>query len=208
MTLDNFFIPENKSIILVNNHKNIITKKDYNNVGDIFKDALTFVPSDTHVITFLDDDDVFLPDHLSEGVKGMKKAVKEGKRAYKPFYSYFKYQNKVSLEHNTMEPSIFVDINYVKKKGFRRGIGDYHQGWVEPLKAENKILVDKDGKSTFIYDWSGDNGSWKISGGENDNIHFEQHHKYSKDFGDNVITPVTDEKIKSYYNLINYVNKV
>lgn len=204
LSLDNFPIPENKSILLINNYLDLETDDNYKNVGDIFRDALKFVPSNTHVVNFMDDDDIFLPNHLLEGQKGMRKAVREGKRAYKPYYSYFKYGTKLSLEHNNMEPSIFVDLSYVKEKGFRRGVGDYHQGWLDPMKEEKLILEDKNGVPTFIYDWSGDNGSWKISGGDNSSSHFEKHHRVSNDFGDGIITPVTDAKIKENYNLVNY----
>lgn len=198
-------IPENKSIILINNDIDRETKENYTNVGDIFRDALTFVPEDTHVVTFFDDDDIFLPNHISEGARGMKRAVKAGKRAYKPYYSYFKYGSKMSIEHNNMEPSIFVDISWIKEKGFRKGVGDYHQGWLDPLKAENKILEDRDGVMTFIYDWSGNNGSYKISGGDNSKAHFRSHHHFSNDIGDSIITPVKTSEVTKLYNLVNGV---
>ena len=84
LQLDNFPIPENKSIILINNHLDLETDEDYKNVGDIFRDAIKFIPQDTHIVNFMDDDDIFLPNHLLEGQKGMRKAVAEGKRGYKP----------------------------------------------------------------------------------------------------------------------------
>lgn len=194
-------LSDNKNIRLINNHIDLQTKESYTNVGDIFRDALTFVDKDTTVVNHFDSDDIFLPNHAYEGMFWMN--FWEDYKAYKPYYSYYLYgKDKIELSHNTMEPSIFVDYQYLKEKGYLRENASYNQGWELPLKAENKIVVDKDGKPTFIYDWSEGHGTHKISGLGDTTDNFTAHREYEQDFGDGILSACSPEIVEKYYDLV------
>ncbi len=194
-------LPENKKIVLVNNHLDLITGKEYTNTGDIFRDALSICPL-ADCVSHLDVDDCYLPNHIEEGIMGFKGAILRHQRAYKPYYSYFWNNGRIYRVHNTLEPSFFIDYNYLKEKGYRPTSVDYNQGWEEPLRKENMVFVDPEGISTFIYDWSGKTGVHKLSGGENTQTNFNNHRTQSNNVGDGKITPISKEDCQYYYNLV------
>ena len=197
-------LPSNKKVILINNYKKLSTGQPYSNVGDIFNDAFTFVPSNVDVITHMDDDDIFLPNHISEGVKGIERALLQGKKAYKPYYSYFGYGGKIQKSHNTLEPSIFIYYSFMKEHPYRETVVDYNQGWEEPLRNENLILIDEKGVSTFLYDWLGNMNTFKISGAANTHENFVNH-KVNSNIYHPIIQPITSEEASSLYKLVENV---
>jgi glycosyltransferase involved in cell wall biosynthesis len=175
-------------IFLVNNHIDLETGKPYTSTGAIFRDAVSLAPA-ANIITFMDSDDLFLPNHLSEGVKGMIEATHQKKLAYKPLYSIHHYGDEIKMSANNNEPSIFVRSTYVKQEGFHPLPCSYHQKWLDKLIHNNKILVKPNGLPTFIYDWSSEHGDFKISGLADDPTNFRKHRQYEKDFGDYILTP-------------------
>lgn len=195
-------LKKNRSIHLINNSIDLQTSRPYECVGAIFRDALTFVMDNPKVITHFDDDDIFLPWHISEGVKGYNKALKQKKLAYKPHYSYFWWDGRVELLHNTLEPSFFLDLNFLRRVGYRQSVVDYNQSWTDALRDEDKLLSDRTGKPSFIYDWSGKTGVHKISGSSNDDVNFKEHRECSRDEGDRLITPLSTPEIEYFYNII------
>lgn len=204
----NIQLSDNKTIKLVNNGGvNQETNTPYTNVGDIFRDALHWVPDGTTVVNFFDSDDIFLPNHAQEGVKNLTRAHFRSDgvfRAYKPYYSYYVYgNNKVEKAHNNMEPSIFVDFEYVKKEGFHKVAASYHQKWLDKLQKDQQIFVPKEGVSTFVYDWGEDHNTHKISGLGDHKDNFEAHRRTEVDHGDGVLSPAPAEEIQKYYDLIN-----
>lgn len=196
LTKDWFQEHPNKTILLINEHK------DWKNVGEIFNDAIRYIPEDTDIVTHYDVDDVFLPNHITEGVRGMNEAYNMGKLGYKPHYSYFWTNGLVEKKHNTFEPSIFIDWKYLKKTGYLNTVTDYNQSWEQGLRRENLLHDKEEGIPTLIYDWSGLTGVHKISGGSNDVANYDNHRKYSGDLGDGVITPITKDEAKFYFNLV------
>lgn len=178
--------------ILVNNSKNLSTGEPYNIVGDVFTDILHYIPEDVEIVNFADDDDLFLPSHISEGVRGMQRG---GRTAYKPTYSWFKTKAGIQKAQNTLEPSIFVKRSYLDKTGFHRENVTYHQKWIDTLSEKGDIFVD-DGPSTLIYDWSV--SVFKISGDPNNPRNFDRHKQYSNDSGDGVISPISQEELEKY----------
>jgi len=173
--LDNIKLPKNRHITLINNHLDLQTGEEYTNVGDIFRDALTFVPKECNVINHFDSDDIFLPNHVSEGVKGIK---------------------------NTFEPSIFVDKNYIIQEGFFPVQASYHQKWLNKLNKEKLIYTPKDGVSTFLYCWQKGHGNHKISGAGDGEENFKSHRNQETENGDGVLSPAKQEGIQKYYNLV------
>lgn len=201
MQLSDIPLPDNKAIILVNNDIDLETDQPYTNTGDIFRDALKFVPKGTDVVCWFDSDDEFLPHHLSAGVEGMKKAKQLGCLAYKPYYSYFLYENKCRLLHNTLEPSIFVDFQYVKNEGFNQLACSYHQRWLNILIARKQLFVNPDGKPSLMYNWQEGHGNHKISGMGDTEHNFEAHRKWEGDFGDGILRPASSQEVEKYYTL-------
>jgi hypothetical protein len=176
-----------KPITLINNHLDKKTGLPYQTLGAIYRDALTYIPDDTDVIIFQDDDDLFLDNHISEGVKGL---IKGGKEAYKPKYSFFRHSKGISKMENTLEPSIFTHAHVIKEHGFDDTTSTQHLTWVNHLVYNNQIFVDPDGVPTLIYNWGDhDIPTFKTSGNQGHPENFNNYRNFSKDHGDLVITP-------------------
>lgn len=205
--LDKIPLPENKTIKLINNCKDLKTGKGYTNVGDIFRDAMTFVDEETIAVNYMDSDDIYLPQHASEGYEKLKIARKTGGYlAYKPYYSYYLHDdNKAELCYNNMEPSVFCCFEYIKEKGFNSVNSSYHQKWLSPLQAEAKIWQPVNGLPTFIYCWEAGHGTHKISGLGDSKDNFRAHRDSEQDHGDGILSPAPQEEIEKYYNYIKHL---
>ena len=192
-------LPKDK-FILVNKSISTKTGKSYQTLGEIYTDILEFIPEDCDVINCIDDDDVFFPNHVEEGIKGMQKC---GLKAYKPSKSWFKYgKNPIELVSNTLEPSIFVKKSHILEYGFSDETTAQHLKWVNPLVYGNEICADDLGVATFICDWSQQIPTFKTSGDPNNPNNFLNYEAWSQDKGDGVITPCSQEQAQEYYNII------
>lgn len=190
-------MPQDK-FLLVNNNINLRTGEKYNNLGDIYTDILKYIPSDIEVINFMDDDDIFLPNHVEEGVKGLERG---GLVAYKPSHSYFKQISGISLEQNTLEPSIFVRSSHIREHGFSSETTAQHLQWVNPLVYNKQIFVDSEGIPTYICDWSQQIPTYKTSGDPHNPNNFNNYSRWSQDKGDRIISPCSPSKAKEYYKI-------
>lgn len=192
-------LPSNRGITLINNCIDLETGQNYTNTGDIFRDAITYADGD--LISFFDSDDLFFPNHVEKGVKGF---LKGGVLAYKPKVSYHIYLDKYSKESNNLEPSIFVEAKYVKFIGFNKTSASYHQKWLDKLLEKKKIFIDPEGIPTFVYDWSKNQGSYKISGSGGDGIeNFNRHREWEiqKETLD-ILTPITFDELNKQYEAV------
>lgn len=177
-----------RSIVsLVNCHIDSNTNLPYTSLGAIYNDTLKHIPEDTDVITFWDDDDLFLEDHLSEGLFGL---LKGGKSAYKPAFSYFRSPDGLEKAQNTFEPSIFVKASHIVKLGFSNSTTDQHLKWLNPLLDQNDIFIDEAGKSTLIYNWGDSFDTYKTSANCDNPRHFYEYRTNSLDHGDQVISRI------------------
>jgi dUTPase len=189
-------LPPNKKVLLFNQHIDSVTDQPYDNLGAIYRDALACVPHSTEIINIMDDDDLYLPYHITEGVRGYSLAIAQDMLAYKPKQSYFRTNFEMALHENTFEPSIFVSAAHVADKGFETGQATAHMAWLKPLWQNGKLFVDPEGMPTFIYDWSDHSQVHHISGdGKNDASTFANHKAASQDHGDMIIEPWTDEQL-------------
>lgn len=196
-------VDPNKDIILINNNISSRTGQPYANLGDIYTDALKYVPEDTDVIIHWDDDDIFLPNHIAEGVEGLLLAHVDGEVAYKPAKSYYRHPGGIQLMSNTLEPSIFVDAAHIRQYGYSTTTTDQHLQWVNPLVYEKKIFVDEDGKPTLIYNWGDtDIPTFKTSGNAGHPNNFKNYRDFSRDHGDLVLIPWSKESVQKYYDLV------
>lgn len=185
--------------ILVNNPINLRTHKQYTNLGDIYTDSLQFVPEDVDIINFMDDDDIFFPNHVEEGVKGIERG---GLIAYKPQKSWYRYLNKLNLVENTLEPSIFVKKDHIIKYGFSPETTAQHLQWVKPLVDNKEIFVDPDGPPTYLCDWSQEIPTFKTSGNPHHPNNFNNYSEWSKDSGDGIVTPCSKSWAEHYYKYV------
>lgn len=193
-------IPKEKNVILVNSHLHSQTGKPYDNLGSIYNDILRLVDKlelKPDLVNHMDDDDFFLPHHIKEGVRGYQRG---GKLAYKPAKSYFKHGKITSLTQNYLEPSVFVRWDILKGNGYWETNVDLHHKWYKPLEDNHQLYIDPKGIPTFVYDWSGDIPSYKTSGNRNMEQSFSQYAKNSQDIGDQVVTPISLDKYRTYIN--------
>ena len=209
---DAFIIPANKSVYIDN-----CSLMNFQSVGEKYNHAIKLAKQlypDTQIVTSADDDDIFLPNHLSEGWKGIYKGLDV--YGYKPQKSYYRYRDlqgnlKIDLQENTLEPSIFVYCDWLLDKGYANVSVKYHQQWLDPLIYEGKLKVDIHGTPTLVYNW-GDNGDtdgdysiYKMSGSGNDNRqNFVAHQRSSKDMGNGILYPLQSND--KFYNEIKVLN--
>jgi hypothetical protein len=191
-------LPDNKHIILINQPVNSKTGKPYSSLGEIQNDILNFVPSEVEVINGYDDDDLILPDHISKGIEGLERC---GKLAYKPKFSWFLHAGGCDLMENTMEPSIFIESNFLKGTGYTEGKStQHHLKWVHALMTIEQICSDPKGKPTLLYTW-GIDPIFKTSGAGETDGNFSNYRKSSVDHGNRIITPVARETYQDLLKL-------
>lgn len=196
-------IPEEKNIILVNNHLHSQTGKPYDNVGSIYNDILRIVDKlelKPDLVNHMDDDDFFLSNHIREGVEGYKRG---GKLSYKPIKSYYRQGSRTTLAVNFLEPSIFVDYNFLKHNGYWDRNVDLHHKWLLTLERNHQIYVDNNGKPTFVYDWGSSIPTFRTSGNPTHPNNFNNYAKFSQDIGDQVVTPIPLDEYHKYINSFN-----
>lgn len=197
----------NKRIHLVNNHIDSRTEKPYETLGAIYNDALKHVPDDMDIVTHWDDDDIFLPNHISEGVEGLHRAnmgVDMFYQAYKPERSYYRHSRGVELMGNNLEPSVFVTLGHLREYGYHDNTENQHMKWFQPLLEEQTMFIDPVGSPTLVYNWGDtDIPTFKTSGNAGHINNFQNYRNFSQDHGDRVITPWTKEQVQKYYDLVN-----
>lgn len=189
-----------KFVKLINQHIDTETGKPYKTLGGIYNDALKHVDENTDIIVHWDDDDIFLPDHIKEGVKGLKKAESLGKIAYKPAKSWYRHPDGIDLMENVLEPSIFVKAQHIRNFGYSLETTAQHLQWVNPLITSNLILSDPEGKPTLVYNWGDtDIPTFKTSGNPNEPRNFRNYRDFSQDHGDQILTPWAKAEVEQYY---------
>lgn len=193
-------VPKGK-VIIVNNHLDLVTGKKYETLGAIYRDAFSFVPTDVDVINHFDDDDFFLPEHISKGVEGL---LASGKIAYKAKKSIFLQRGLAPiLTENVMEPSIFVMKEHISKYGYGQETSAQHLQWVGPLVDSEQLHAPIDGTPTLAYNWNALGETvYKTSGDPNNTENFKNYHTHSQDYGAGILSPISKEAIQIFYNKI------
>lgn len=205
---DGFQLPPGKEVYIDN-----CKLMNFTSVGEKYKHALSLalrLYPDAKIVTSADDDDIFLPNHLTEGYKGYTQAVEQNRQAYKPKFSYFRYRDslgyvKHKLQQNVFEPSIFVSVISLLRYGYAPVSIRYHQQWLDPLVEADKIWVAPHGTPTLIYNWGDNWDIYKLSGaGQDTSENFVAHASVSTDMGNGILVPnVTNE---GYYKLNGLIN--
>lgn len=178
--LGHFDIPHNRYIVLIN------SDKEYKSVGEKYLDSMQYWP-DSDIICICDDDDMTLPNYISEGVKGL---IKGAKKAYKPEYSFYHQGGQIHRVSNTHEGSIFMKASHLKEHGFHSEYSvKYHDKWLIPLITENEIFVDLDGIASWLYDWFNPIPVYKMSGRQESQENYQVSQLEAKDKGTGILTP-------------------
>lgn len=204
VTIDNgwvLYLCDGKEIKLINQSVDSNTGKSYKSLGGIYNDVLKHIDEDTDILVHWDDDDIFLPNHISEGVKGFLKAQALGKIAYKPRKSYYRHLNGVDLMENVLEPSIFVKAQHIRNFGYSDETTAQHMQWVQPLVSSNMILSDEEGKPTLIYNWGDHIPTFKTSGDPHNKSNFKNYRNFSQDHGDQILIPWSKAEVEEYYKI-------
>lgn len=142
----------NKKIIVINNNIDYKTGKEYTNIGAVRRDSLQHASGQYYICW--DDDDVFLPWHIRQGLDGFSKDDKAW--AWKPHTSMFwKGNSELEFACNNMEASILIDTKKIKEFGFfdHQGGGE-HMSWLSIFSREHKIFIDKESIPSYCFNWS------------------------------------------------------
>jgi glycosyltransferase involved in cell wall biosynthesis len=180
------------SILIINNNTDLVTKQPYTNVGAIRRDALIFASGD-YVVTY-DDDDVYLPHYMTQGMDRMKET---GLPFFKPEQSFFYSGNNLRLVRNTLEASVIGDINKVREYGYLLETGKEGLGWYTKAR-DNKELDehDKEYIPSYCFNWNDGEemkAPHKQSGDINNSENFNNHKSASKDAVNGRLLRVWDE---------------
>jgi hypothetical protein len=186
-----------KNIILVNQHLDSKTGLPYTNLGSIYNDAIKFIPEDVDVVNCGDDDDFYLSNHLSEGIRGYERAAAKGQVAYKPKFSYFRHAGGIQKMCNVFEPSIFVCAKHLKQYGCHENTTNQHHKWLDAVGSN--MTMEEDGISTLIYDWRSPVPCFKTSGNPHGQQNFNNYRNFSKEHGDKIISPCNKEVVELIY---------
>jgi hypothetical protein len=201
-TLGPLQLPDNKHIRLINQAVDSVTGLGYSSLGAIYNDIIhTHVGEAYDITTHWDDDDIFLQQHLSQGVQGL---IRGNKTAYKPLFSFYRSAEGIRPTNNVLEPSIFVKTSWLREYGYSLETTEQHLQWVRPLHKQGELYVDPSGPSTLVYNWGDtDKITYKTSGDFRNPENFTNCRKYSADHGDQIITPWTLDQVQRYYTQAN-----
>lgn len=168
---------KNENIVVINNGIDYETNMSYTNTGAIRRDAVTH--SKGKYFMLWDDDDLYLNFNLQQAIDLIKKS------AWKPEKSFFKTKDKLMLTKNTMEASVLVEMDLIKKYGFRYDSGYESLSWYSKLR-DNGQLDENDSYyiPAYCFNWGDEKGisDHKQSGDIDNPNNFENHKKNSKDY--------------------------
>jgi hypothetical protein len=189
---------EDDTIIIVNNNINYQTACEYENRGQICRDAVTHATGDYFMLA--DDDDIYLPWHLQQAVDGLEENAKD---AWKPQKSLFSTPEKVELCQNTLEASIIVKMNRIREIGFRSDITGYEGlSWYTKLRDERQLdEYNTKYVPSYCFNWSDPHevAGHKQSGDINNPKNFENHKEASTDYAKRPLQKLTKEELHRVY---------
>ena len=191
------------NIIVINNNTDYNTGLQYQNRGQICRDAVTHATGDYFMLA--DDDDIYLPWHLQQAVDGIEQ---NGKDAWKPECSFFATQTEIKMAKNTMEASVIVKMNRIREIGFREDKTGYEGlSWYTVLRDEGNL--DENNKNyvpSYCFNWGDppEVAGHKQSGDINNPDNFENHKQKSGDYATKPLQNTFDlqSTYDPYYKLL------
>jgi hypothetical protein len=166
-----------------------------------------------------DDDDMYLANHIRDGVYGYLRAKQEGFPVYMPGLSWEKCASPHPyLKENLTEPTCFASVKHVIEKGFEEDrMNTPHYNWFSFDKCY--IFYDNKGVPTHICDVTTDtnlhishpdqfiskSGDEQIV--EDSKRMFEFYRQYQNDFGngDDTIHPLSRQEMEQYHDFDYYL---
>lgn len=155
--------------------------KPFSCLGDVRNAALEHAEGDLYACW--DDDDLFLPWHLSQAVS---RYLQADKVAWKPNVSYWSPDGGHSFQGlmgNSMEASFVVSMNHMKKYAFstnQSGAEHVQGGWLDHADYAAESVSPFE---SYGYIWGDERSPHKTSGNINAEDNFETHKSASVDFG-------------------------
>lgn len=187
------------SIIIINNDLDYLTGKPYTNRGSICRDAVTHAVGDFFMLA--DDDDVYLPWHITQAVDGI---LSNGKDSWKPAKSMFSTRNQLDIVGNTMEASVIVKMQRIRDIGFRTDQTGYEGlSWYMQLRNEGELdEYNQDYVPSYCFNWSDppDMCGHKQSGNISSPDNFNEHKKASKDFATRPFQKLPLHELNDFYS--------
>ena len=193
-------------VLIINRSTDFLTKEPYTNVGAIRRDALQFAEGD-YVVTW-DDDDIFLPHFMSQGIDRMKQT---GLPSFKPEMSFFYSGDNLRLVRNTLEASIIADINKIKEYGYLLETGKEGLAWYTKMRDYRELNEnDKYYIPSYCFNWNDGaimKAPHKQSGDINNPQNFDNHKMQSKDKVDGRTIEIYDEErlAETYKPYFDYI---
>tara|TARA_Y100000310_G_C20574046_1_gene759564 strand:- start:293 stop:1093 length:801 start_codon:yes stop_codon:yes gene_type:complete len=186
-------------IRVVNQQTETDTVEPFSSLGKIREDALEYATGDIYICW--DDDDMFLPWHMSQGVE---KLLECGDPAWMPGQSYWSCDGGETFEHaqNAMEAAVLVDIDELKKYGFSHESGAEHLPWRRGMQNDGKLdeQVMVTPYESYAYVWGSADAPHKTSGNINQPNNFEHHKAGSTDFGEGEkLTFVPNDQVEKLF---------
>lgn len=189
---------DNKILIILNNHPiplyskfdNVVIYNEpiYKTLGDCRNRLIELADGD--FIRTWDDDDLYLPWTLSQGIRHIGDSP-----AWKPKRSWFWTKNEEpKLACNVFEASMLVRIDVAKKyKYLPNSGGNEHETLLNGINDSGGCAEDEMNEwASYVYRWGW--GMWHISGTIGSSIPIEQRVKdwceHNKDVGDGIIRKV------------------
>jgi hypothetical protein len=173
---------------------------NYSSLGEIREASLKLATGDVYICW--DDDDLYLPWHIEQGMT-RKKAW--GKPAWMPKLSYYSSDGgkTYTKEQNFMEASVLVDIDLVRRYGFSYSSGLEHLPWRTRIETERKLVIeDVDPSESYAYVWGDKLAPHKTSGDVRNQNNFENHKSGSTDFGERPLRAWDWTRVQWYFNNI------
>ena len=170
--------------------------KPWTSLGEVRNGALEHASGDLY--SCWDDDDLFLPFHLSQGVE---KFLEHKVIAWKPQFSLFSNDGgkTFKLAGNAMEASILADLDFVKTHRFstKQSGGEHVQGgWLDKVKGNEYVIENV--RPSCAYVWG--DGLHKTSGSIDNPNNFDNHQDASLDFGTGQkVKPASLEELKKQF---------
>ena len=180
----------------------LVNQTGFDTVGDVFEEAIKYIPSDTDLVFIWDDDDIYFKNHISNGVAGI---LKYNKPAYKPMYALLKETQGLSRTSNTLEATWALRKEVLYHTGFSKyNFSDSHKAWVDYCNNNNLVYVDEKSPITFCYIWDDPEHLIVHTSAIEEKSNSRQiHHRFSADHGDRVITPCSKEIVDSLFVEMN-----
>jgi hypothetical protein len=189
---------EDDTIIIINNGINYQNGFDYENRGQICRDAITHATGDYFMLA--DDDDIYLPWHIQQAVDGIEEL---GTDAWKPIASLFATPDKIEMCQNTLEASVIVKMSRMREIGFRSDITGYEGlSWYTKLRDE-KQLDEYNDKCipSYCFNWSDppEIAGHKQSGNIGSPNNFENHKLASNDYPNRPLQKLPINELANIY---------